>query len=543
MGYKTYTSYNKRHTPQSEPATNRQVKNNAGGYVFGVDKWTQLERFLILGTEGGTYYVNQNKLTKKNAGVVEACIKEDGIRTVNTIVAISKEGRAVKNDPALFALAMCASLGDYKTRAVALDSLSEVARIFTHLAHFLEYTKLFRGWGRGLRRAVGNWYNFKEPSYVAYQMVKYRQRDGWTHQDVIRLSHPKPRTELHNYLYGYAVGKNEVKYLGEVDKEINILEGYELAKRTKKESSIVNLIETYGLTREMIPNEFLKSAKVWEALYNDGKMPIHALVRNLGNMSKSGLLVDGNFSFVNHVASTLTDRNKIVRSRLHPLSILTALKTYSSGQGWRGSGNWEVSTKIIDALDEAFYLAFDAVEPTGKNIFLACDVSGSMISTIAGMNISACEATGALALVTARREPNTIIKGFSSGDGIYPNRNTLLEDINISPRQRLDDVVRTMLDMNFGRTDCALPMVWALQNQAMLDAFVILTDNETWHGKIHPFQALRDYRNAMNPNAKLIVVGMTSTGFSIADPEDAGSLDIVGMDTSIPTLINNFIKD
>ena len=154
-----------------------------------------------------------------------------------------------------------------------------------------------------------------------------------------------------------------------------------------------------------------------------------------------------------------------------------------------------------------------------------------MSSPIAGMNISAREATATLALVTASVEPNVIIKGFSHE----------FVDLNISPRQRLDDVVEYMRRMPFGRTDCSLPIVWALKENVNVDAFIILTDNETWCGNIHPVQALADYRNKINPNAKLIVVGMTSTGFSIADPSDVNSLDIVGMDTAIPTLINNFI--
>lgn len=545
MSHKIYSTQGTRKTSQRKPIPNRnQIKNDAGGYGFGIDKWKQLERFLILGTEDGTYYVGKRELTERNADVVLSCVKEDGIRTVDTILEISDSGRAVKNDPALFALAVCAGEGNVETRKYALNVLPRVARIFTHLAHFLTYVQNFRGWGRTLRDGVANWYNEKDPSYLAYQMVKYRQRDNWTHRDAIRLSHPVPNTKLHDMLFGYAVGKVSWADIAFSDyRELDIIDGYERAKESETVSDITWLIEQFGLTREMIPTKWLTLPEVWEALFNDGKMPMWALVRNLGNMSKSGLLVQENFKFVNKVVRTLTNEEKIRKSRMHPLSLLSALKTYSSGQGWRGSGSWEVTPKVVDALDGAFYKAFDNVEPTGKRVLLACDVSGSMSSTISGMNITACEATGALALVTARTEPNSIIKGFASGGGSYWDRNTLLKDINISPRQRLDDVVQRMRDMNFGRTDCALPMVWATKNQVELDAFVILTDNETWHGKIHPVQALKEYRNKFNSNAKLIVVGMTSTGFSIADPEDGNSLDIVGMDTSIPTLINNFIKD
>src|SRR6185437_14957548 len=124
-------------TPQSEPIPGSdQVQNSAGGYSFKIDDWARLRRFLILGSEGGTYYISEKALTLENAQGVLACIKADGKRAVDEIVAISDAGRAPKNDPALFALAMAAGLGDLETRKYAFQNLSKVARIGTHLFQF-----------------------------------------------------------------------------------------------------------------------------------------------------------------------------------------------------------------------------------------------------------------------------------------------------------------------------------------------------------------------------------------------------------------------
>ena len=49
--------FNPSQTPQSEKADARQVPNSAGGFTFTVDCWKRLERFLILGAEGGSYYI------------------------------------------------------------------------------------------------------------------------------------------------------------------------------------------------------------------------------------------------------------------------------------------------------------------------------------------------------------------------------------------------------------------------------------------------------------------------------------------------------
>ena len=68
----------------------------------------------------------------------------------------------------------------------------------------------------------------------------------------------------------------------------------------------------------------------------------------------------------------------------------------------------------------------------------------------------------------------------------------------------------------------------------------VYTDSETWAGKIHPKQALDQYRQKMGIPAKVVVVGMTATEFSIADPNDAGMMDVVGFDTAAPNLIRDF---
>jgi 60 kDa SS-A/Ro ribonucleoprotein len=85
-------------------------------------------------------------------------------------------------------------------------------------------------------------------------------------------------------------------------------------------------------------------------------------------------------------------------------------------------------------------------------------------------------------------------------------------------------------------------MVEAARHGWAVDTFVIYTDNETWFGQIHPAQALADYRRKTGIPAKLIVVGMTSTGFAIADPDDGGMLDVVGFDSAAPAVIADFAR-
>jgi 60 kDa SS-A/Ro ribonucleoprotein len=70
--------FNRRVTSQSLPIPgSSQVPNSAGGYAWQVDDWTRFDRFLILGGEGGTYYIAERDLVKENHDAIVRCIKAD----------------------------------------------------------------------------------------------------------------------------------------------------------------------------------------------------------------------------------------------------------------------------------------------------------------------------------------------------------------------------------------------------------------------------------------------------------------------------------
>ena len=134
-----------RRTPQSAKADDRQVPDSAGGFTFAAGRTARLHRFLTLGTDGGTYYVSERDITAQNAGIVLGWAREAAAELVREATAISQAGRAPRNNPALFALAAAASLGDEPGRRAALDALPLVARTGTHLFLFARYVQQFRG--------------------------------------------------------------------------------------------------------------------------------------------------------------------------------------------------------------------------------------------------------------------------------------------------------------------------------------------------------------------------------------------------------------
>jgi 60 kDa SS-A/Ro ribonucleoprotein len=270
-----------------------------------------------------------------------------------------------------------------------------------------------------------------------------------------------------------------------------------------------------------------------------------ALIRQLSRLTQLGVARDRRAQ----IARQLTDQERLRKARIHPVNVLVAQRTYASGRSARGESTWTPDRMIVDALDVAFYASFGTVEPTGKRTLLALDVSASMAgAAISNLPLTAREASAALALVTAATEPDYDIVGFTDGGagaGLWkPSWKIVnaLTELTISPRKRLDDAIAAVSGLPFGGTDCALPMVHALETGRKYDAFVIYTDNETWAGAIHPHQALQEYRRYTGIDARLVVAGMTATKFSIADPSDPGMLDVVGFDSAVPQLIADFSR-
>lgn len=519
--------FNTTATPQTAPIPgSAQVENNAGGYVFEVSDMARLDRFLILGTEQGTYYATEQKLTIDNANFIVALIKKNGVEAVRRIKEISLSGRAPKNDPALFALSLAITFGDEATRKKAYGALSSVARIGTHLFHLAEYVNANRGWGRGMRNAFSHWYNDKSAKDLAFQLTKYANRDGWTHKDILRLAHTKPASEDHDALFKMVLDKQYTIGNADVAKYIAAVNEIKTETNVKK---IVSLISDNKLPMEVIPTEARVHPEVWEALLPH--MGLTGIIRNLATMTRVGIIAPMSDA-TQLVGTKLLNEETLQKARVHPLDLLVALMTYQSGHGFRGTNVWTPVPMVLDILEKAFYLAFKTITPTGKRFLLGLDVSGSMSGgeLMGVIGLTPRVASAVMAMVTARSEEMYHMMGFS----------TTFMELGIKATDSLKEVIRKTDNLPFAGTDCSLPMEYALSKKIPVDTFVVYTDNETYAGRQHPVQALKQYRNKMGIDSKLVVVGMTSTNFTIADPSDMGMLDVVGFDSATPQLISQF---
>jgi 60 kDa SS-A/Ro ribonucleoprotein len=293
-------------TPQSSPIPGMpdMVQNRAGGWAFEVGDRELLERFLVTGSVAGSYYADARSLTVPVLDCLDRLLESgEGPWVVQKIVEISEAGRAPKQDPGILALAITLlTAPDEATRTLAADAAPRVCRTVSTAASLAEAMRGLRPLpgaegrrcakppvkGRAQRRAIaGCFASWAEiPSRLAYQLVKYRQRGGWSALDLARLSHFRsddPDVDrLVSWLHGRRVDGLPAQVLA-----------YEGVRRLAEVGGpdatemIAELVRRWRLPWECVPTEYGAKAAVQRALFES--MPMTALVRQLGRLTAAGV--------------------------------------------------------------------------------------------------------------------------------------------------------------------------------------------------------------------------------------------------------------
>lgn len=531
-----------------ESQINNQVVNNSGGFSFKASEEDQLERFLILGSEKGTYYVDEQKLTLNNVKNTLTLIKKNGKKVVDKVIEISDSGRSPKNGPAIFVLALASVFGDIETKEYANKSVDKVCRFSTDFYTWVhEVINLKKGKkSSGLQRAIARWYNTKTSKALAYQVCKYPKRKveslNYSHRDMLRIAKPsssnkkgnvfKTPSEEHDLIYKYitkGLSKDDYKYIEEHD-SLKYIIGHEKAKSAKNEKQLISSIKKYNLTRESVPNNMYSKA-VWKALLPE--MPLKALLRNLGIMGSYGLF-QKNSKTKQIVLDKILNNEALKKARIHPFDVYNTYKMYTRGCSVKGNKSWTVNKTISQALMQCFNKCFDYVERINGKTLIAIDVSGSMSWTgCAGYsNVTPMEAATIMAMVVAKTCKSYKIVAFSDK----------LVNVNINAHSSFDDIFKLLNNISMGGTFCELPIEYATKNNLKVDNFIICTDSET-NSNRSPAELIKEYRKRKKINSKFAVMAFESSWHTLADPKDKGMLDLVGLDSAVPKILTDFLNE
>ncbi|XP_068557609.1 RNA-binding protein RO60 [Cebidichthys violaceus] len=526
---------------------NLTLNATAGGCPWEVSDRARLRRFLCYGSEGDVYTAREEGRvgTGSAAGLLSLLQEGRGAEVVEEIKRFSEDDRAVGLEPSLLALALCSQHSELKTRQAAFKALKGVCRDPASLFSFIQKKKELKEgmkcgiWGRALRKAVSDWYNEQDAMSLAAAVTKCNQREGWSHQDLFRLSHTKPANEAIALISKYVTkGWKEVQ-LTYSDKEnseevvdvLSYLEVVEKVKHSCDETEVINLIEEHKLEREQLLTDHLKSKRVWRALLKE--MPLQSVLKILGKMTSNKILEPGS-SETQAVCERIQSEAALTKAKIHPFNLLLSSENYKRGQGYQGKTKWEPDSSILKAMDSAFYKSFMNVEPVGKRFVVAVDVSTSLSSVVPGTSVSTAVAAAAIAMVFARTEADCHVLAYSEG---------ALVPCSVTADMTLAQVTFELVKIPGGSTDCTLPVTWATENGKAVDVFIILINNPLWAFTASPVESLKKHRQKSGANSKLVTCGLTSIGHAIADTEDRGLMSICGFDLGALRVIRSLALD
>lgn len=527
-------------TPQSKPIPGREeemTKNLAGGYGFKASDMQALRRWLLTGSMFDAYYQGKEQMTKKNATVLQKVMSTDATKVAEEILYASKRGVSVHTP--IYALAIL-STGDKQAKAAFREVFSEVIRTGSHLYEFLNYCRGMRGFGSLIHKAVKDWFAGKDAKELEYQFLKYQGRYDWTGRDVLRMIKPVPQDENVKAIFNWMVGGTARNPLfTEWPAALERINAYEKLKKSPAESDVIDAINKYRMTWEMMPGNLTQTPKTWEALFHN--MPVGATIRNLGNLTDKGIFKSTkNLDILEQRLSG----EVLQKAHIHPVVFASALKIYDAG-GSLGKSKltWTPVGRVKDAMEDGIEACFDSVEPTGKNFYYALDVSGSMTGGSVGtLWMTPLEVQGVMAVGTIRSEKNYFVGGFDTQFKVLNGftRKTNYADVVYHNDGWGRSRKSSIWPSNFGGTDASVAYDYAIKNQIQTDVFVFMTDGESWAGYKHPAQGLKEYRSRINKNAKAIYVTLVPYGdnITLADPKDPQSYDIAGFSGQTPKLIN-----
>jgi hypothetical protein len=182
-----------------------QIANNAGGYSFPLPLEQEWMRYLIIGSksDNGSFYQCGGAIATTISKCIMAAVSSPATcaHLIRDIVDVSVSARAPKQEMTMMSLAAAIVFPpDNACKAQALAAINQVCRIPTHLFMLVQYirdlsqdkTKPGKGFGKGVRRALTEYYTSRNGLELAILVTKYKNREGWTHADLISLLHINP---------------------------------------------------------------------------------------------------------------------------------------------------------------------------------------------------------------------------------------------------------------------------------------------------------------------------------------------------------------
>ncbi|XP_071541187.1 RNA-binding protein RO60-like isoform X2 [Panulirus ornatus] len=495
------------------------------------------------------------------------------------------------------ALVLCLAVASKQSdqKKLVMDAHSAVRELCTstHLFFlFIQISKMISkqtghsGWGRGLRRAVNEWYLSWEPRRLALEVTRHSSAYGWTHRDIIRLAHLKLRemplgtqVVLHYVFMGLEktvqeyVGKDNTSELLELiqvlDKDGHPEDGEKSWNVDQVINKVNKLHELYGgLTLDDVPSQSLKSAEVWSHMLD--KLEGESAVASVNRMAKANLLNPS--SDTNHaLSSKLVDRlthSDHTSGCITPTQVLMALHAYEHPTSYfaryvgdaigkpfekkftkggaskspRAPGKipskktTKINPQVVDALHSLISASAKNIEKTSRKLGICVDVRGSMGTSHVWTGNP--EGKGE---VTGHEGAAVTVLSLTSG-GTSPAATTLafsgnsLAEIKLPEGITLLQLIDKFKETVIGEVNVESALNWAREKEAV--TMVILTHKLDQQAISAATQTLQQLNEKNNTHIRLVLCGFGTKHLHTQRTDNF--LLVLGFDQRTPSIIRAF---
>ncbi len=232
--------------------------------------------------------------------------------------------------------------------------------LFMFIYFYNKLTKIFynsSGWTSYLKAFIHKWYNNQELNTLVQNITICKQKYGWSHRNLIKLSHIKTSENSRDIVYKYLLFGKDILNKYPTNTELMLLMVYEQLKYEYDEYNIIHYIDKYHLQMEQLPSHLLKSPVVWDRLLK--YMPLKSLLENITTLH--------DLRVFNMPGSMQLIYDKLNTEQLSPFMYFNALKQYLNH-------NLLTNNDIIHELSLCFYKAFNNL-----NSFLDVSTSQTLI--------------------------------------------------------------------------------------------------------------------------------------------------------------------
>jgi 60 kDa SS-A/Ro ribonucleoprotein len=489
--------------------------NHAGAPSYYRSLPEQVVCILTTGTLGDTYYATGNQLAEEALGVLLEAREKCPDFLARALVYARNEG-LMKTLPVLGLVVLSGGKGVCKSLFESI--FSRVILTPDDLRDFVVITisgKIpgRKGLGGITRDAARTWLQ----GISEYHTVKYGSANshGIALRDILRMSHPKPESEVIAERFGWLVkGRKGLNGNVGLNPQIRSLEAL---KSAATEEEVIALIRQGRLPYEVVvPTVKATTPAIWSELLRQA--PYFNLLRNLNALTRHGVFQ--NDENVRYAVDKLTNQQAVGHSKVLPFRFFDAWSAYTQ--------NGDSDYRIADALREALEISFVNMPSLGNRVVaIGTDTSGSMESPISDKGTTrfidiAGIFTGAL---MKRIEGRAIPLPFDTH--IHTNH-------DLSSRDDILVTAEKIASYGGGGTAVSAPVQYLLDRKIRADAFIGITDSEEWaYGRGYYasgsfLELWRRYRTEINPKAKAFLVTIAPYRDAVAPSGEQGVHFIYG---------------